>query len=143
MTGSAQVTTTGNVSGFAIFRFNPTGQEAVVPLETRNASAYLLAFNNTSGIATGLSVNNVTAGTQQVIVPVTVRDDLGNLLAQHTIPMSANGEFLGNLGPNLFPETANIRGTIEFDAPAGTQIGVLGVRTPPTATYTTLPPLAK
>ena len=143
MTGSAQVTTTGNVSGFAIFRFNPTGQEAVVPLETRNASAYLLAFNNTSGIATGLSVNNVTAGTQQVIVPVTVRDDLGNLLAQHTIPMSANGEFLGNLGPNLFPETANIRGTIEFDAPAGAQIAVLGVRTPPTATYTTLPPLAK
>ena len=35
------------------------------------------------------------------------------------------------------------RGTIEFDAPAGAQIGVLGVRTPPTSTYTTLPPLAR
>src|SRR5438132_5230265 len=34
--GSAQLTTTGNVDGFAIFRYDPTGQEAVVPLETRN-----------------------------------------------------------------------------------------------------------
>lgn len=141
--GSAQLTTTGNVSGFAIFRYNPTGQEAVVPLESRNASAYILAFNNMNGIATGLSISNRTAGTQPVIVPVTVRDDSGNLLAQHTIPMSPNGEFLGNLGPNLYPETANIRGTIEFDAPADAQIAVLGVRTPPTSTYTTLPPLAK
>ena len=142
-TGSAQLTTTGNVSGFAIFRFNPTGQEAVVPLESRNASGYILAFNDMNGIATGLSINNVTSGTTQVVVPVTVRDDQGNLLAQHTIPMSPNGEFAGNLGPNLFPETQNIRGTIEFDAPAGAQIGVLGIRTPPTSTYTTLPPLAK
>jgi len=142
-TGSAQLTTTGNVSGFAIFRFNPTGQEAVVPLESRNASGYILAFNDMNGIATGLSINNVTSGTNQVVVPVTVRDDQGNLLAQHTIPMSPNGEFAGNLGPNLFPETANIRGTIEFDAPAGAQIGVLGIRTPPTSTYTTLPPLAR
>ena len=114
-----------------------------MPLESRNASAYLLAFNNMNGIATGISVNNVTAGSQQVAVPVTVRDDAGNLLAQYTLPMSANGEFLGNLGPNLFPATVNIRGTLEFDTPAGAQIGVIGVRTPPTATYTTLPPLAK
>ena len=64
--------------------------------------------------------------------------------------MAANGEFSGvlaqysaTLGAVLFPETANIRGTVEFDAPAGAQIGVLGVRTPPTRTYTTLPALVK
>ncbi len=141
--GSAQLSTTGHVSGFAIFRFNPTGQEAVVPLESRNASSYLLAFNNMNGIATGLSVSNVTTGTQVVNVSVTVRDELGNILGQHTIPMSPNGEFLGTLGMGAFPETDNIRGTIEFDAPPGAQIAVLGVRTPPTSTYTTLPPLAK
>jgi len=44
--GSAQLTTDGNVGGFAIFRYNPTGQEAVVPLEVRNASGYVLAFDN-------------------------------------------------------------------------------------------------
>ena len=32
-----------------IFRYNPNGQEAVVPLESRNANAYILAFDNTAG----------------------------------------------------------------------------------------------
>ena len=30
----------GNVSGFGIFRYEPNGQEAVVPMENRNASSY-------------------------------------------------------------------------------------------------------
>jgi hypothetical protein len=44
-----------------------------------------------------------------------------------------------------YQQTANIRGTIEFDTPAGAQIGALGIRIPPGAltTYTTLPALAK
>ena len=41
--GSAQLSTSGNIGGFVIFRYNPNGQEAVVPLESRNAGAYLLA----------------------------------------------------------------------------------------------------
>ena len=35
--GSAQLTTTGNISGFEIFRWTTFGQEASVPLETRIA----------------------------------------------------------------------------------------------------------
>ena len=145
--GSAQLTTSGNVSGFAIFRRTTTFQEAVVPMESRNAPAYLLAYDNINGIATGISVSNVTAGAGNVIVPVTTRDDKGNLLATHNLTLSPNGEFSGNPGtPNLWPETANLRGTIEFDAPAGAQIGVLGIRTTPdgtVSTYTTLPALTK
>ena len=78
-----------------------------------------------------------------------VRDDSGNLLGQHNLLLAPNGEFSGvlaqapPLGAVLFPETANIRGTVEFDTPAGAQIGALGVRTPPTRTYTTLPSLVK
>ncbi len=165
LTGSAQLTTSGNISGFVIFRYNPTGQEAVVPLESRNAAAYLLPFDNTTSTATGISVNNVAApatfaspnagpintiAPQTVVVPVVVRDDMGNVLGQHTLTMAANGEFAGDLaqqsaalGAVLFPETANIRGTLEFDAPSGAQIGVIGIRTPPTNTYTTLPALVK
>jgi hypothetical protein len=146
--GSAQLTTSGNVSGFAIFRFNPTGQEAVVPMESRNAPAYLLAYDSINGIATGISVSNVTAGAGNVIIPVTTRDDMGNLLATHNLTLSPNGEFSGNPGtPTLWPEIANLRGTIEFDTPAGAQIAVLGIRTPPgiggATTYTTLPALTK
>ena len=165
LTGSAQLTTSGNVSGFVIFRYNPTGQEAVVPLESRNAAAYLLPFDNTSSTATGISVNNVaavvpsaspnagpinTAAPQTVTIPVVVRDDMGNMLAQHTLTMATNGEFSGDLaqqsatlGSVLFPETANVRGVLEFDAPSGAHIGVIGIRTPPTNTYTTLPALVK
>jgi hypothetical protein len=75
LTGSAQLTTTGNISGYAIFRYNPNGQEAGVPLETRNASAYLLAFDNTNGTATGLAIS--TASTQATNVPVILSDDTG------------------------------------------------------------------
>jgi hypothetical protein len=148
--GSAQLITSAKISGFAIFRYTPTGQEAVVPIESRNAPAYWLAFDNTSGIDTSISINDVTSGAQQVSIPVVIRDDSGNLLGQHNLHLAANGEFSGvlaqysaALGAVLFPETANIRGTVEFDAPAGVQIGVLGVRTPPTHTYTTLPALVK
>jgi hypothetical protein len=116
-------------------------------MESRNAPAYLLAFDNTNGIVTGISVSSVTAGAGNVIVPVTTRDDSGNLLATHNLMLNPNGEFSGNPGtPNLWPEIANVRGTIEFDAPAGAQIAVLGIRTTPDGTahtYTTLPALTK
>ena len=64
--GSAQLAATGGVGGFAIFHLNPTSQEAVVPLETRNASSYLLAFDNTNGAALGVALANIShAGGQR------------------------------------------------------------------------------
>ena len=140
LTGSAQLTTTGNIGGFAIFRYNPNGQEAVVPLESRGASAYLLAFDNTNGTATGVAINAIS--TQAVDVPVVIRDDTGALIGTGSIPLAANGHSSQMLA-TLFPATAGVRGTLEFDAPAGAQIGVLGIRSPPALTLTTLPPLAK
>jgi len=47
------------------------------------------------------------------------------------------------LAVDKFPETARIRGTIELDAPPGTQISVLGIRVRPAHTFTTLPALTK
>ena len=142
LTGSAQLTTTGNVSGFVIFRYNLNGQEAVVPLETRNAGSYILAFDNTNGTATGVAVNAVSTLAQ--IIPVTLRDDTGNLLSggPGSILLGANGHISFGLAER-FPQTSGIRGTIEFDTPAGAQISVLGIRSPPALTFTTLPSLAK
>lgn len=51
--------------------------------------------------------------------------------------------FSATLGTILFPETAGIRDTLEFDAAASCQIGVLGIRLPAGHTFTTLPALAK
>ncbi len=141
LTGSAQLTTLGHVSGFVIFRHND--QEAVVPLESRNASGYIIAFDNTNGTATGIAVNAVSAG--PVNVPVTVRDDTGATIATDTITLAANGHYAFTIGTDRYPAALTIRGTIEFDTPAGAQIGALGIRIPNVAahTYTTLPALAK
>jgi virginiamycin B lyase len=143
LTGSAQLTTTGSVSAYAIYRYNPSGQEAVVPLETRNASTYLLAFDNTGGTTTGLAISDVSApSATKLAIPAILRDDAGNQLAATSIPISANGHSSQSL-TTFFPAAAGIRGTVEFDAPAGVQISVLGIRSPPALTFTTLPALAK
>ncbi len=138
LTGSAQLSTSGNVSGFVIFRHND--QEAVVPLESRNANAYVLAFDNTSGTATGVAMNNVSS--QAVNVGVVVRDDAGILVANDIVPLAANGHYAFTLGVDRYQAMLTRRGTIEFDPPAGVQIGVVGIRIPLAHTFTTLPALA-
>ena len=139
-TGSAQLTTTGNISGFGIFRFEPNGQEALVPLENRNANSYILAFDDTGGITTGVAVS--TSSAQPVNVPVIIRDDSGAQIGSSTIPLAANGHGAFVL-TRQFPETEGIRGTLEFTAPAGAPINILGIRSPPTHTFTTLPTLTR
>ncbi len=140
LTGSAQLTTTGNIGGYAIFRYTPNGQEAVVPLENRNASGYLLAFDNTNGIATGVAISAIS--TQHVSVPAVLRDDTGTQIGATSILLTPNGHSSQML-TTLFPAAAGIRGTVEFDTPAGAQISVLGIRSPPVLTFTTLPALAR
>ena len=141
LTGSAQLSTTGHVTGFVIYRHN--NQEAVVPLESRNATAYIIAFDNTGGTFTGLAVNAVSS--QGVNIPVTVRDDAGTQMATDVIALAPNGHTQFTLVTDKYLATLNKRGTIEFDAPTGVSIGALGIRIPTGAahTYTTLPALAK
>ncbi len=139
--GSAQLATNGNVGGFVIFRYNPNGQEAVVPLESRNAPGYIVAFDNTAGTSTGIAINSVS--TQTVNIPVVVRDDAGTQIATDTLHLAANGHLAFTLATDKYPATAGARGTIEFGTPAGAQIGALGIRIPVAHTFTTLPPLAK
>ncbi|HSR07852.1 MAG TPA: BACON domain-containing protein, partial [Bryobacteraceae bacterium] len=140
--GSAQLSATGAVDGFAIFHLIPGAQEAVVPMETRNASSYLLAFDNTGGVVLGVAVQNVSA--QAGNVGVVIRDDTGAQIGSGTVSMAANSHTSFVLS-SQYPVTANKRGTIEFDRPAGGQISVLGIRTKPLGssnTLTTIPALA-
>lgn len=139
-TGSAQLTTTGEISGFVIFRYNTNGQEAVVPLESRNASSYLIPFDNTQDTATGIAISNASG--QAINVPVILRDGNGNTLTSGSIALNANGHMSFGLSAQ-FPQTAGVLGTAEFDTPVGATISVLGIRSPPALTFTTLPALAK
>ena len=81
-------------------------------------------------------------------IHVTVRDDAGIAITGGTITLPPNGHYAFTLATDSYPETANIRGTIEFDttqAPVGVAIGALGIRITAgaTPTYTTLPALAR
>jgi hypothetical protein len=139
-TGSAQLTTTGEISGFVIFRYNTNGQEAVVPLESRGASSYLIPFDNTQGTATGIAISNASG--QAINIPVILRDGNGNPLTSGSIALNANGHTSFVLSAQ-FPKTTGVLGTAEFDTPVGATISVLGIRSPPALTFTTLPALAK
>ena len=75
-------------------------------------------------------------------VPVVFRDDAGALIGNGSIELAANGHISFGLATQ-FPVTADIRGTMELGTPPGGKIAALGVRTPPTLTFTTLPALAK
>jgi hypothetical protein len=144
-TGSAQLAATGAVDGFAILHHIATGQEAAVPMETRTAPSYLLAFDNTAGRVLGVALENVSS--QAANIPVVIRDDTGKVITPvgSTIPMAANGHIAFVLSDPLqgFPVTADKRGTIEFITPQGGKISALGIRfTPPNNALTTIPALA-
>jgi len=136
--GAARLTSDQGTSGFALFRYDPDGQEATVPLETRNAGAYVLAFDNTAPLATGVSVANLS--NQPASVGMILRDDTGALLQAISLQVPANGQSAFVLGEN-YPLTAGKRGTVEFDSTV-VQISVLGVRANGNA-FTSIPVLTR
>jgi hypothetical protein len=128
LTGWAQLVTSGTMNGFVVFTHTPTGQAASVPLETRNASAYRLAFDNTGTVSTGLAIANQAGSAARV--NVVIRNDAGAQIGTGTISLAARGHssFMLSDASAGFPVTAGLRGTVEFDTPTGGQISVLGLR---------------
>ncbi len=142
MVGWAQLFTNGTIGGFAVFsQLESTSlQEAVAPLENRNPGAFLLSFDNTAGDVTGVALANLA--TQPANVPFTIRDDHGTVVLATTILVPAQGHTSFPL-PSTYVLSAGLRGTLEFDTPAGGQISVLGLRFNPTTAFSSIPALAK
>ncbi len=136
--GSAQLTSDHVSSGFALLRYDPSGQEATAPLETRNAPAYVLAYDNTAPLATGVAMANLS--NQSASVGLILRDDTGTVLQTTSLTLPANGHSAFVLGTN-YPLTAGKRGTVEFDS-ASAQISVLGIRANGNA-FTSIPVLTR
>jgi hypothetical protein len=136
VSGSALLTTTGNVSGFAIFRYNPSQQEAVVPLETRTTSSFTVAYDNTNGLATGLALAN--ASDQAVNLNLILRDDNGGQFAGGAIALPGHGHTAVNLA-QAYPGTAGIRGTVNIATLTASQFSALGIRFTPSQNITTIP----
>jgi len=140
VTGSALLTTTGNVGGFAIFRYDPSQQEAVVPLETRNASSYTVPYDNTNGNMTGLALANETD--QPITLTLVVRNDSGTEIKGGSISLAGYGHTAMDLA-QTFPATAETLGTVEIDALNGGLFSALGIRFTPSQNITTIPVLVQ
>jgi hypothetical protein len=137
--GSAQLTTNGKVSGFIRFRYGPRDQEAIVPIESRNDGSYVLAFDNTGGLATGVAVANQSA--LAVTIGAVIRDNTGAPFGVGTVHLQPNGHSAFVLA-NQFPSTGNISGTVEFLTPANGPVSVLGLRFPASGQFSTIPVVA-
>jgi sugar lactone lactonase YvrE len=127
--GFSELLSGGGIGGFAIFTYTPNGQAAVAPLETRNASSYLLPFDNTGGLSTGLAIANLASSTANV--NVVIRNDSGAQISPGSLQLAAQGHASFMLTDATFPATAGVRGTVEFDTPAGGRIAALGLRASP------------
>jgi hypothetical protein len=140
--GWAQLLANGTVGGSAVFAFTTAmgTQEAVVPVETRNPSAFVLPFDYTGGYATGVALANLSS--QAVSVPVVLRSATGASLgtaAAIQLPAYAHTSFM--LATN-YPAVAGQFGAMELDTPTGGQISALGIRAAPDGAITTVPVLA-
>jgi len=137
--GSAQLTTNGSVSGFIRFLYGPRNQEAIVPIEARNAGSYILPFDNTNGLVAGVAVANGVGA--PVKIPVVIRDNTGARIGLGIVALAPNGHSAFVLS-DQFPVAANQSGTIEFGAPADARLSVLGFRFPQSGAFSTIPVLA-
>ena len=138
-TGSARFDGTGHVNGFIRFRYAPIDQDAIVPLETRAADSYVLAYDSTKGIATGVAVANLAA--LPATIPVIIRDDTGLTIGTGSLTIPATGHTAFVLS-DKFPATGNTTGTVEFQTPQDRRISVIGIRYPPGGRFTTIPVVA-
>ncbi|HEX8986001.1 MAG TPA: hypothetical protein VF767_11225, partial [Bryobacteraceae bacterium] len=137
--GSAQLTTTGKISGFAVFRATYSGQEAVVPLTSDASRAYVLAFDNTQSLATGLAVASRSEAPAEL--QLELHDESGELIALTGVSLPARGHKSFML-TDLFVSAANRRGTVTFSAIAGGPISALGLRATKSGAVTTIPAFA-
>jgi hypothetical protein len=123
--GSAQLATNGSASGFALLRYDPSGQEATVPLQSGNANAYVVPYDNSGILKIGVALANLSSTAASV--GVILRDDTGAVLQTGTLSLPGNGHSAFVLDGN-YPVTVGKRGTVEFDPVGGAQISVVGIR---------------
>jgi len=111
-----------------------------MPKASRNASSYLLSFDNISGSATGIAL--ATMSSPANAVGIIIRDDSGALLLSTSIPMPGLGHTSFDLANN-YVVAQSARGTVEFVAPSDGHISVLGLRFNSTGAFTTVLPFVK
>ena len=137
--GWADVTGSGPLGGFAIFRQTPqTGSpsEGTVPLQSQFPSTISLAYDNTAGFVIGVALANLSASSANITA--TIWDDSGNQLGTQNITIAGSGHTAFVL-PTQLTLTAGKRGIVQFKTPDTEGITGLGLRFSPFGTFTSVP----
>lgn len=116
-----------SVGSFAIFRHSPPGlqpQEATVPTVNQYDNHFLLPFDNTGTLFTGIALANPTI--RSVQIPVNIRNEQGRIIDTELIPLGPYSHVAFLLG-DVWRSTDGIRGTAEF-LTTGFGVGALGLR---------------
>jgi hypothetical protein len=138
--GWAEVTSSGPVAGFAIFRQrapDDRDSEGTSPLESGGTASLLLPFDNSAGFVTGVALVNATS--DAVIVTATIRDDNGAQIGLQAVALPAMGHASFAVA-DRFSVTSGRRGIIEFRNTAGGAVTGLGLRFSPFGSFTSIPP---
>lgn len=131
-----------HVSGAAVFRGKLGGleEEASAPFQNLNPASWVLPFDNTGGRSTGIALANISD--QGADVNIIIRDANGDGVAEGRSALPPGGHRAVILSAE-FPQTSERRGTVEFQRPAGGQIGVFGLRAGPSASLAWIPPIPR
>ena len=135
--GWADVTSTGSVGGYAIFRQTPQNgspSEGSVSLQSQFSPTVTLPYDNTAGFVMGVALANLS--TSFANVTVTMWDDVGNQIGTQNLNIAGSGHSAFVL-PNQFPLTSGKRGIVRFQSTGG--IAGLGLRFSPFGTFTSVP----
>jgi hypothetical protein len=120
-------TTNDSVGSFAIFRSSAPGrqpQEAVVPTVNQFSSHFVLPFDNTGTLVTGIAIANPTLNS--VAIPVRIHNDTGYVIDTQSLSLGAYSHIAFAL-PAAWGSTAGRRGVVEF-LTTGFGVGALGLR---------------
>lgn len=142
--GWARLQSNGSVSGFATLQYrtaNGDEQEAVLSVESRVASSYVLPFDGTNGRVSGVAIANNSD--QQTDITVTLRDSAtGDVVGTKTLSLPAMGH-TAFLLKDRYPSAANMNRTVEFSSPVGRHMSVWGIRVNSNAAFTSIPALVR
>lgn len=141
-TGSAHIWTTGIVEGYAVYRYMPTGQESVVPLQRASQAQYSVPYDNTDGTSTGVAITNISGSVANV--QISVAGDPGVYYNSIPVDIPKNGH-LSFVVSERFPQTAGQRGTITFSSSTWSlgSINVTGIRAAASGAFTSLPVISR
>jgi hypothetical protein len=144
LVGWARLKAPDGIVASATFRYSPSsGQdaEAVVPMETRTPSAFVVPFDNTNNMVTGVAIANGSE-TAPANVMILARDASGRQVLSDALPLPVRGHSFFAL-TTRYPNLVGLRGSIEFRDANGGAISVLGLRFNPSGSFTSVPAEAR